>query len=304
LDRPKGDAAYEAVIKIRSLRVDQKAGGVPPRPMPGESRSVPNPDASRARQRLDEARATLRSMEIAVGRPCPACGAHPARALHCPRCKGTGNSGGITRGDLMRQRDTVRQLERDLATTPPLVRQPEEGGTERLSGLEPTKTAEMETQLLVVRVGTGRIVLDQTVRSRVEHADTASNDGRRLPSHEEIRAEVVAQMGREIFTRLSDRLVEIKLDEILERAEKAFDAGNARDSIEARVERIVLLSARDREKATEELDQLRRGERPVRQTEPDSDETTTLPPSGDAALPAAEHTWPILPETQPEGISI
>jgi hypothetical protein len=51
----------------------------------------------------------------------------------------------------------------------------------------------------------------------------------------------------------------------------------------------VLLSARDREKATEELDQLRRGERSMRQTEPDSDETTTLPPSGDAAFPRGTH---------------
>ncbi len=302
-DRSKEETPYEAVIKIRSLRVEQKAPGVPPRPLPGgASQAAPNPDAPKARQRLDEARATLRAMEVDVSRPCPACGGHPARAARCPRCKGTGNSGGLTRGDLTRQREQVRQLERDLAQTPPLVRQPADG-EERLSGWEPMKSAEMETQVLVVRGETGKIVLEETVQSRVEHADTAPDDGKRLPTNEEIRTEVVARMGRNIFEKLTDRLVQAKLDEALERAEKAFDAGKVRDAVEARVERIILLSSRDKEKAAQELDQLRQGKRPVREeTEPE--ETTSMPPAGDAAVPAAEHTWPILQETQSEGISI
>lgn len=301
-DRSK-EPTYEAVIKIRSLRVDQKTPGVPPRPAAADAgRPVPNPDAAQARQRLDEARATLRSMELAVSRPCPACGGHPARAARCPQCKGTGNSGGVTRGDLMRQRDTVRQLERDLAATPPLVR-PSSGDSDQPSGWGPTKTAEMEVQLMVVRVGTGKIVLEETVQSRVEHSDTAPNDGKRLPTNEEIRSEVVAKMGRTIFEKLTDRLVDARLDETLDRAEKAFDAGKVRESVEARIERIVLLSGRDREKATAELDQLRRGTRPTRE-KAKPEETTTVPPTGDAAVPAAEHTWPILPETQPGGISV
>jgi tetratricopeptide (TPR) repeat protein len=306
-DRSKEDAAYEAVIKIRSLRVDQKAAGAPPRPVPGDpSRAVPNPDAPRARQRLDEARATLRSMEMGVSRPCPACGGHPARAARCPMCKGTGNSAGVTRGDLMRQRDVVRQLERDLAKTPPLVR-PSAGdteGEEQSSGWGPMKTAEMEAQLLVVRVGTGKIVLEETVQSRVEHADTAPNDGKRLPTHEEIRSEVVAKMGRDIFSKLTNRLVKAKLDDAFERAEKAFADGNVRDSVEARIERIVLLGSLDREKATAELDQLRRGERPTREEAAPEETSPVLPPAGESAVPAAEHTWPILQETQSEGISI
>ncbi len=302
-DRSKEEAAYEAVIKIRSLRVDQKAPGVPPRPAAADAgRPVPNPDASQARQRLDEARATLRSMELSVSRPCPVCGGHPARAAHCPQCKGTGNSGGVTRGDLMRQRDTVRQLERDLATTPPLVR-PSSGDSDQPSGWGPMKTAEMETQLMVVRAGTGKIVLEETVQSRVEHSDSAPKDGKRLPTNEEIRSEVVAKMGRAIFEKLTDRLIEARLDEALDRAETAFDAGKVRESVEARIERIVLLSSRDREKATAELDQLRRGTRPTRE-KAEPEETTAVPPSGDAAVPAAEHTWPILQETQRGGISI